>query len=189
MGIRASGAHLTFSNRQPAGAYSGPMKRLCLLAAVAVSLASCAPGVTGPVLGRIVNGQTGQEGQVSLTRGTLRPQYDAPAAPDNAVISIGGQTYTGRTVLVESGSVRAPDSALSLNFGFGRPFDDGFFGLGGRWGYPHADRVALPRPGNLIARTAGPAPRTLTCTLTVDRYEHGVGDCLGSDGAKYALQF
>ena len=62
---------------------------LLSLAAVGL-LASCAPAVTGPQLGRIVSGSTGEEGTVSIVRGTLRPIVADPFAPDNVTIEIGG---------------------------------------------------------------------------------------------------
>jgi hypothetical protein len=166
---------------------------LFLSTAAACLLASCAPTMTGPVTGRIVNGQTGEEGTVSFTRGTLRPGYVNGSAGDNVVIRIGSQAYTGRTAIV-SGGVVGPLPAgwgLSLGFGGGTRLDgDGALGWGTRLDTPANGPVAVTsRTGNLIARTLGASPSTLTCTLTVDATEHGIGDCVGSDGAKYALQF
>ena len=164
------------------------MKCSLLLCGAAALLASCAPSVTGPVVGRIVNSKTGAEGQVSFTRGTLKPRLGDPFSPDNAVIAIGGQTYTGRTVLIDGGAVRTPSNwDMSFGFGGGRAVNDGFFGWGTRLNTPQ--RTDLARTGNLIAKTAGANPSVLTCTLTVDVYEHGVGDCTDSSGTKYAMQF
>lgn len=163
------------------------MKRLVLLLAGAGLLASCAPTLTGPVSGRIVNTVTGQEGSVSFTRGTLKPRLDGPYAADNATIVIGGQSYTGRTVIINSGVSVAPTWNASFDwYSANRTWDR--FGWSSGFSAPHND-VQVSRSGNLIAKTAGTPPLLLTCTLNVDVYEHGVGDCTGSDGTRYALQF
>lgn len=160
-------------------------------AALALLLSACAPTQTGPQLGRIVNGATGEEGTVSFTRGSLRPRVADPFAPDNATIRIGGLTYTGRTVIL-SGSALPLPAGWSLSVGVG---GDTGLGQGGALGWgtqldsPPAGRAVPTRSGNLIARTAGAAPRTLTCTLSVDEREHGIGECTGQDGVRYALQF
>ncbi len=169
------------------------MKRFAVVLAIAALLASCAPSATGPVAGRIVNGKTGEEGQVAFTRGTLRPRLNAAQAPDSVTIAIGGQTYSGRTVVVDGGSVRtAPGNwagnwDMSFGFGGSRNVNDNFFGWGSRVG--RSQEATLARTGNLIARTTTAPTRTLTCTLTVDVYEHGVGDCTDGEGTRYALQF
>ncbi|AFD25317.1 hypothetical protein [Deinococcus gobiensis] len=166
---------------------------LLLSAAAACLLASCAPTLTGPVTGRIVNGQTGEEGTVSFTRGTLRPGYVNGSAGDNVVVRIGSLAYTGRTTIVNGGVVGPLPAGWGLSLGFGggsRLGDEGALGWGTRLDTPAPGAAAVTsRTGNLIARTLGASPRTLTCTLTVDTAEHGIGDCTGSDGAKYALQF
>ncbi|MHA0034506.1 hypothetical protein [Deinococcus sp. PESE-13] len=163
---------------------------LLSLAAVGL-LASCAPAVTGPQLGRIVSGSTGEEGTVSIVRGTLRPIVADPFAPDNVTIEIGGQTYKGRTQIVGRPATALP-AGWGLSVGVGgstRPGDSGQAALG--WD----TRLDSPRPaevsysGNLIARTNGARVRTLTCTLTVDARERGFGECTGENGTKYALQF
>lgn len=158
----------------------------------AALLAGCAPTTTAPQQGRIVNSVTGEEGRVTFTPGTLRPRLGDPFAPDNATIVIGGQTYSGRTAILDGGppSLLPAGWGLSLAFGGSATTGNGTqLGLGTSLGT--ADRRAAPvaRSGNLIARTAGTPPRTLTCTLTVDEREHGIGECTGSDGVKYALQF
>lgn len=164
------------------------MKRLAILLGCGALLASCAPTITGPVTGRIVNNTTGQEGTVSFTRGTLKPRLDGPNAADNAVLNIGGRTYTGRTVIINSGVNTTPNWSASFDWVAGnRAWGPGF---GWRTGFdtPRND-VVVSRTGNLIAKTTAQPTQTLTCTLNVDVYEHGVGDCLGSDGTRYTLQF
>lgn len=164
------------------------MKRTFLLLGCAGLLASCAPTITGPVVGRIVNNTTGQEGTVSFTRGTLKPRLDGPYAADNAVINLAGRTYTGRTVIINSGVSAAPTWNASFDWmGGNRRWNNGW-GWGIGFDTPSND-VRVSRSGNLIARTNTTPVQTLTCNLSVDVYEHGVGDCLGNDGTKYALQF
>lgn len=169
------------------------MKRCSALVLTAIIglLASCAPTVTGPIAGRIVNGTTGEEGAVSFTRGTLQPRIGDPFAADNAVISIGGTTYRGRSVVLDGGTVSTLPAnwGLSLGFSGGTRHGEEAFGWGTRLDSPRRDTVSLTRTGNLIARSAAPNAKTLTCTLLVDAYEHGVGDCTGNNGVKYALQF
>lgn len=161
-----------------------------VLPATLLALASCAPTLTGPIAGRIVNGKTGTEGTVSFTRGTLQPRLDGPRAPDNAVIQIGGETYTGRTMLINVTTlVPQSDWGFGLSFGNTSRYHDGFFGWDAGWGRNNFENRSVTRTGNLIARTTGPNPLTLTCNLNVDVYEHGVGDCTGSDGTRYAMQF
>lgn len=162
--------------------------------------------------GRIVNGVTGEEGRLSFTPGSLRPSLPSAYAPDNVVIEIGGQTYRGRAVVLNAASPLAlpPGWGLSLGFGAsagsfaGEPGPGaggdwnglgwnglGWNGLGWRGQLDSAPaRGPAPlRSGNLIARTAGSPVLTLTCTLSVDPQERGIGECTGSDGARYALQF
>ena len=138
-----------------------------------------------------MNSVTGQEGTVSFTRGTLQPRLDGPRAAENATITIGGQTYTGRTVIINSGVTAVPGWTASFDLFGGRGSRgsawDGGFGWGTHFGHEHEVRVS--RTGNLIAKTQTSPVRTLTCTLNVDTYEHGIGECLGGDGTRYALQF
>lgn len=164
------------------------MKRPLLLSICAVLLASCAPSMTGPVTGRIVNTVTGVEGTVQFTRGTLQPRLEGPNAPENATLQIAGQTYTGRTVLIDNGVITSPAWRASLNLFGGHNNRESGFGWYTRVGTPGNERL-VTRTGNLIARTSTAPTLTLTCTLSVDMNEHGVGDCTGSDGTKYALQF
>ena len=158
----------------------------------ATLLAACAPTATVPQQGRIVNSVTGEEGRLTFLPGTLRPRLGDPFAPDNATIQIGGQTYSGRTAILDSGPASPLPAGWGLSLAFGGSATTGTgnqLGLGAQVG--SQDRRAFPvaRSGNLIARTAGESPRTLTCTLSVDEREHGIGECTGNDGVKYALQF
>ncbi|GHF31659.1 hypothetical protein HNQ07_000525 [Deinococcus metalli] len=169
------------------------MKHAALTVLAAALLASCAPTVTGPRQGRIVNSVTGTEGTVTFVSGSLRPRVGDPFAPDNATITIGGQTYTGRTAIVDgSGAGNPLPAGWGLSVGFGASssaFTNGMVGIGTRLDSPDAHRPPVARIGNLIARTTGTPVLTLTCTLTVDETEHGIGDCTGNDGTKYAMQF
>ncbi|WP_291425405.1 hypothetical protein [Deinococcus sp.] len=162
-----------------------PLLLLGTLLGASALLASCAPSVTGPVQGRIVNSKTGQEGVAAFVRGTLQPRLNGAYAADNVTLQIGEQVYTGRTVLIGSGVVETPVT-WGVGLGFGSWRHPGL-GWGGR--YDTFNRATPIYSGNLIARTAGPAPKTLTCQLTVDAFERGVGNCVGSDGTTYALQF
>lgn len=171
------------------------MKALTLL--VVGLLVSCAPTMNAPTVGRIVNSATGEEGRISFAPGALRPRLGEPFAPDNATIQIGGQTYTGRTAILE-GAASSPLPAgwgLSVTFaGGGAVGQNGAVGFGTTISTPSQGGSAPPvvRTGNLIARTAAAASepvRTLTCTLTVDERGHGIGECTGQDNVKYALQF
>ncbi|MDV6374814.1 hypothetical protein [Deinococcus arenicola] len=167
------------------------LKAMGLSAIFAGVLASCAPTVTGPQVGRIVNSVTGQEGTVSFLRGTLQPRVGDPFAADNAAIQIAGQSYSGRTAIVNGGAVSPLPAGLGLSLSLGGSAaigDNGAVGIGTRLDTPRP-RAALTRSGNLIVRTAGTPTLTLTCTLTVDESEHGIGECTGNDGVKYALQF
>ncbi|WP_295816535.1 hypothetical protein [uncultured Deinococcus sp.] len=167
------------------------MKDAALIVLAAALLAACAPAVSGPRQGRIVNSVTGTEGSVSFVAGSLRPRVGDPFAPDNATITIGGQTYTGRTAIVDgAGAGAALPAGWGLSVGFGASsaaFTNGLVGVGTRLDSPRHPPVA--RIGNLIARTATAPVLTLTCTLTVDETEHGIGECTGNDGTRYALQF
>lgn len=164
---------------------------LLLSAASLGVLASCAPTATSPQVGRIVNSVTGQEGTVSFVRGSLQPRLGDPFAADNATIRIGGQTYSGRTVLLSGGAGSPLPAGLGLSLSVG-----GSAAVGENGAVAVGTRLDTPRPGapkvrsgNLIARTAGTPTLTLTCTLSVDESEHGIGECTGNDGVKYALQF
>ncbi|PNY83139.1 hypothetical protein CVO96_16165 [Deinococcus koreensis] len=168
------------------------MNRSLLGVLVAALLAGCAPAVTGPQPGRIVNSVTGEEGRLTFAPGSLRPRLGEPFAPDNATIVIGGQTYSGRTAILDSGSASTLPAGWGLSLSFGGSAITGSgnqLGLGAQVGTPDRRAAPVARIGNLIARTAGASPRTLTCTLTVDEREHGIGECTGNDGVKYALQF
>lgn len=162
-----------------------------LLGAVALALVACAPTVTAPQLGRIVNGKTGAEGTVSFERGTLRPLVADPFAPDNTRIELGGDLYTGRTQLVARTGAAPLPGGWGLSVGVaGGTAGAGPFGQVGWDTRLDSPRAATPSySGNLIARTSGVRVRTLTCTLLVDAQEHGIGDCTGEDGTKYAMQF
>ncbi|GAA0519249.1 hypothetical protein [Deinococcus depolymerans] len=154
-----------------------------LLASV---LGACAPAVTAPQTGRIVNAVTGEEGTVTFTRGTLTPHVGDPFAPDNATLRIGGRTYTGRTYLIGNGAL---PGGLGFSVAFGASSgSDGSAVTGG------GTRVEGGRPvpaytGNLIARADSDPPALLTCTLTVDAQERGIGECFDGAGTRYALQF
>ncbi|MFC6664151.1 hypothetical protein ACFP9V_01430 [Deinococcus radiopugnans] len=169
------------------------MNRIPVLlgAVLAGVLASCAPTVAGPQLGRIVNSVTGQEGTVSFVRGTLQPRLGNPFAADNATIRIGGQTYSGRTAILNGSAASLLPAGLGLSLSVGGSAavgENGAVAVGTRLDTPRPGAPAV-RSGNLIARTAGTPTLTLTCTLTVDESEHGIGECTGNDGVKYALQF
>ncbi|MGM9320229.1 hypothetical protein [Deinococcus aquaticus] len=159
-------------------------------ALLAGALASCAPALTGLQTGRIVNTRTGQEGTVTFVRGSLNARLPDVFAPDNATIVIGERTYTGRTYLLDGVASPLP-AGSSLSVGFGASTgggNAGDFGFGTRFdtGRP---RLAPTRTGNLIARVQGDAPGLLTCTLTVDAQERGIGECFDGAGTRYALQF
>lgn len=155
----------------------------------AALLAACAPALTAPVTGRIVNAGTGQEGTVTFLGGALQPGMGRPTT-DNVTLQIGGQSYTGQVTLLDAAVGAAPYPVFDLSLGVGGvhsgPASDLFWGT--RFRSPATVQSVL-RTGNLIARTAGAAPRTLTCTLQVDASGRGIGDCTGSDGARYVLQF
>lgn len=176
------------------GAYTDGTMNLTsvLLGAACVGvLAACAPSATGPQMGRIVNSVTGQEGTVSFTRGTLQPRLGDPFAADNATIRIGGQTYSGRTTVLSGSAASLLPAGLGLSLSVGGGVavgESGAVAVGTRLDTPRPG-AATVRSGNLIARTASAPTLTLTCTLTVDESEHGIGECTGNDGVKYALQF
>ncbi|WP_339095999.1 hypothetical protein WDJ50_01500 [Deinococcus sp. VB142] len=160
------------------------------LLGVALALASCAPTVTAPQLGRIVNGKTGAEGTVSFERGSLRPLVADPFAPDNTRIQLGDDLYTGRTQLVARGGTAPLPAGWGLSVGVAGGTGAGPLGQVGWDTRLDSPRAAAPAySGNLIARTSGVRVRTLTCTLLVDAQEHGIGECTGEDGTKYAMQF
>lgn len=156
--------------------------------ALAALLASCAPVFTATPPGRVVNAATGQEGTVTFTLGSLRPGLPT-VGPDNVVLSIGGQTYTGRAAVLDGTLATAP-APLALSVAVGGTADTGgsSFGWGARLG-PAPQPQGTLRAGTLIARTAGPTPRTLTCTLTVDERERGFGECRDEAGVRYVMQF
>lgn len=166
------------------------MKATLTCLGCAALLASCAPTLTAPTLGRIVNAGTGQEGVVTFQPGTLGNWGGSARGGDNVTVQVGGQTYTGRAALLDVTTVYPRRPVFDLSLGFGSSFWDpaSDWVWGGSLRAPATSRVIL-RTGNLIAKTAGPAPRTLTCNLQVDASEHGIGDCTGSDGARYAMQF
>ncbi|PTA69485.1 hypothetical protein [Deinococcus arcticus] len=155
-------------------------------AAVLTLLAACAPTMTAATPGRLVNTQTGEEGTVTFTRGTLSPRLGDPFAPDNATLRIGGRTYTGRTYLIGNGSL---PGGLGVSVAFGASNTGSAPAA-----FETATRVDAGRPvpaltGNLIARAQGEPPALLTCTLTVDAQERGIGECFDGAGVRYALQF
>ncbi|THF71977.1 hypothetical protein E7T06_01055 [Deinococcus sp. Arct2-2] len=168
------------------------MKRPLMLLGLAAVLASCAPALVGPPSGRIVNTSTGQEGTISFVGGSLQPRTGTGRLDNNVTIQIGEQTYVGRSVIIDTASPAPSPLDFGIGFNFGNPWDnmgsrDPYFGVNGTARTP-APRL-VSRTGNLIARTDGNAPRTLTCTLTVDVQEHGYGECTDSSGVRYALQF
>lgn len=156
----------------------------------AALLASCAPTLTASTIGRIVNASTGQEGTVTFLPGALRTRAGDPFGGNNTTVVIGGQTYGGRAALLDAVTAPPPRSGVNfgLAFGSGQASSDSVLGWGLALGTPPAPRTTL-RTGNLIAKTAGTSPRTLTCTLQVDESGHGVGDCTGNDGTRYVMQF
>ena len=155
---------------------------------LAALLSACTPTLTNATSGRIVNAATGEQGTVSFLPGALRPQPPGQSG-NNVTVVIGGQSYVGRAAVLEGGPAAAA-SPLSLSLGFGASVGSAGpgWGLAARVGTPPAPSATL-RSGNLIARTAGAAPRTLTCTLQVDTAERGFGECSGSDGVRYVMQF
>ncbi|MEF2278221.1 hypothetical protein V3W47_07905 [Deinococcus sp. YIM 134068] len=163
------------------------MKATLACLSFAALLASCAPALNPPVTGRIVNSTTGQEGTVTFHPGALRGQAGDPFGGNNTTVVIGGLTYGGRTTLISASNTVTVRPSLGVSLGFGTgPYADPFFGT--RVGTTTQTRSTL-RTGNLIARTSGANARTLTCTLQVDDANHGVGDCTGSEGGRYAVQF
>ncbi|WP_104991004.1 hypothetical protein [Deinococcus sp. NW-56] len=156
--------------------------------ALAALLASCAPTFTAAAPGRVVNAATGQEGTVTFAAGSLRPSLPT-AGPDNVTLSIGGQTYTGRVTVLD-GTVAGAPAPLTLSVAVGGTAGTGgsTFGWGARLG-PAPQPQGTLRAGSLIARTAGPAPRTLACTLTVDDAGRGFGECRDEAGVRYVMQF
>ncbi|MBZ9753077.1 hypothetical protein K7W42_19755 [Deinococcus sp. HMF7604] len=155
-------------------------------AALLTLLAACAPAVTAAQPGRIVNTQSGAEGTVSFTRGTLSPRLGDPFAPDNATLTIGGRTYTGRTYLIGGGSL---PGGLGVSVAFGTSNVSGEPTAVAAQTRVDAGRPVPAYTGNLIARAEGEPPALLTCTLTVDTRERGVGECIDGAGVRYALQF
>lgn len=168
------------------------VRKSAWLAGAALALASCAPTITTPQLGRIVNSQTGVEGTVAFTRGTLRPLVSDPFAPENARIEIGGVAYTGRTQVVGAGLAPVVPANWGLSVSVGntamRPAERDPLAWNTRFDAPRSTE-AVSYSGNLIARSSAPNVKTLTCNLLIDTREHGIGECFGNDGVKYALQF
>ena len=164
------------------------MRRIALLSLASVSLlASCAPTLTNTA-GRIVNAVSGQEGRVVFLGG-FQTRPAAPGMPDNVTVQLGQDVYSGQY------SVIGNEAPSRLRFGLSGGFSsgDGFF----RPGYDAGLGASAParnvaQPGNLIVQTlkqGTAAVKTLTCTFQADASGHGVGECRGSDGATYALQF
>lgn len=162
---------------------------LLLGTALLALLSACAPTLTASHPGRIVNTTTGQEGTVQFLPGSLTPQAAGATGVDNVVITIGADTYTGRTVLLDAGSTAPQPYGFSVAFGG----STGTQGSGVGWNVGYGPKPAPPqatlKTGNLIARTASTPTRTLTCTLTVDSAGRGIGECTDQTGVKYALQF
>lgn len=156
---------------------------------LAALLSACTPSLTAATSGRIVNAATGEQGTVSFLPGALRPQPPGQSG-DNVTVVIGGQSYVGRAAVLEGGPAASAAAPLALSVGFGASVGSAGsgFGVAARVGTPPASSATL-RSGNLIARTAGATPRTLTCTLQVDTAERGFGECTGSDGVRYVMQF
>jgi hypothetical protein len=153
-------------------------------------LASCAP-TQRDTAGRIVNTVSGQAGRVVFLNG-FQARAVTPGQSDNVTVQLGQELYSG-TYSVIGGEFPL---GLSASFGVGGGSGGGGYGPG-RSGYNTGlSAAAAPRntarPGNLIVQTLRldkKAIKTLTCTFQADSNGHGVGDCTGSDGAKYALQF
>lgn len=163
------------------------MKATLACLSIAALLASCAPTLNPPVTGRIVNASTGQEGTVIFSPGALSGSAGNPFGGNNTTIQIGGQTYGGRTALLDASTTVTVRPSVDVGLGFGTGFyGDPFFGT--RLGTSTQTRANL-RTGNLIAKSFAAPARTITCTLQVNDAYRGVGDCTGSDGARYALQF
>ncbi|GAA3998772.1 hypothetical protein GCM10022631_07000 [Deinococcus rubellus] len=158
-----------------------------LLSLASVSLlAACAPTITDTA-GRLVNTVSGQEGRVVFLGG-FQTRAAVPGTPDNVTVQLGQDFYSGQY------SVIGNDGPVNLRFGLSGGFSsgDGFF----RHGYDAGLRAPairnVARPGNLIVKTLKldtAAVKTLICTFQADSSGHGVGDCRGSNGATYALQF
>ncbi len=163
------------------------MKATLACLSIAALLGSCAPALNPPVTGRIVNATNGQEGTVTFSPGALTTRTGDALGDNNTTIQIGGQTYGGRTVLLDASTTVTVRPAVDVGFGFGTGlYADPFFGT--RVGTTTQTRAGL-RTGNLIARSFAAPNRTITCTLQVNETYRGIGDCTGSDGARYALQF
>ncbi|AZI43394.1 hypothetical protein EHF33_12100 [Deinococcus psychrotolerans] len=152
------------------------------------ALASCAPTITDTA-GRLVNAVSGQEGRV-LFLGGFQPRPVVVGTPDNVTVQLGQDLYSGKY------SVIGNQNALGVSFGFG--VGSSFGGDSGdrRSGYGGLRTSAEARnptgPGNLILKTQRlntAAVKTITCDFQADASGHGVGNCKGSDGSTYALQF
>jgi len=163
------------------------MNRSALVLSVvsASVLAACAPTITDTA-GRLVNTVSGQEGRVVFLGG-FQTRAATPGMPDNVTVQLGQDFYSGQY------SVIGNEAPVNLRFGLSGGFSSGggFFRHGSGVGFSAPARN-VARPGNLIVKTPtqGTAGvKTLTCTFQADASGHGVGDCQGSDGASYALQF
>ncbi|WP_293913905.1 hypothetical protein [Deinococcus sp.] len=153
-------------------------------------LASCAPTQQGTA-GRIVGTVSGQVGRVVFLNG-FQPRAATPNQPDNVTVQLGQDLYSGTYSVIGGES----PIGLSASFGVGGGFGGGNYGPGHSGYNGGLSAAAAPRntarPGNLIVQTLRldkSAIKTLTCTFQADSSGHGVGDCVGSDSAKYALQF
>lgn len=151
-------------------------------------LASCAPTITDTA-GRLVNTVSGQEGRV-LFLGGFQARPVVAGMPDNVTVQLGQDLYSGNYSVIGS------ESPLGLSFGFGvgSSSGDGSPNRGGSYGGLRTSaQVRNPTgPGNLIVKTQRldtAAIKTITCDFQSDASGHGVGNCMGSDGSTYALQF
>ena len=154
-------------------------------------LASCAPAITDTA-GRIVNKATGEEGRVVFLGG-FQAKAVTPGMSDNVTVQLGQDFYSGQYSVIGNG---VNPLGVSASFGFGSGYSTantrpvGTVDGGVRTTYaPSRD---TSRSANLIVRTQRlnqGAIKTLTCDFKADASRHGVGDCTGSDGASYTLQF
>ncbi|WP_420595882.1 hypothetical protein [Deinococcus sp.] len=169
------------------------MSRFLVFAPLALAglLASCAPAITDTA-GRIVNKASGQEGRVQFLGG-FQAKAVTPGMADNVTVQLGQDFYSGQYSVIGSSSNAL---GVSASFGFGsgyRSADTRPVGtVDGGLRTTYDPRRDTARPGNLIVKTQRlntAAIKTLTCDFKADASRHGVGDCTGSDGASYTLQF
>ena len=161
---------------------------MCALG-VAGLLSACAPTQAPSIVGRVVNAATGEEGSVTFLPGALRARAGDVSGSSNVTLQVGSRRYSGRVALVDTATTpQRPNLSFSVGVGFSSGAPAGGSASVG-FGTRRETAGATTRTGSLIARTDGDAPLTLTCTLQVDPGEHGVGDCTGSDGAQYVMQF